>query len=351
MNTTEFKESLEIELSRILDFWETKAIDTKNGGFVGQMNNHGEINYEAIKGGIYWAINPDLTIHDGRKQIYNLAFGIYGLSEYFKASKDSNALNHAIKLYEFIEYHGFDPINNGYFEAFSDTWNLRKDMRLSDKDKNEPKSMNTHLHLIESYLNLYEVWPNKMLKHKIENLLGLFENNIFNAKYSSFDLFFDESWQTKSSGISYGHNIEASWLLLKAAKGIQNIKLIEKWTAMSLIIAESVGLGLNSDGSLYHEFDYTTGEIDKHREWWVSAEAMLGYLNAYEISRNPKYYNLSLSFWKFIQEHLIDTINGEWFWGVHDDYSKMNEDKIGFWKCPYHTVRACIESINLLSSF
>lgn len=393
MDTQALKFSIEKEFQNILSFWIDNSLDSKNGGFIGKLDGQGRQCFDAVKGGVlnarilwtfskafnqtqnpeylkiadraylyilnhfldkefggtFWSLNADGSVLDGRKQIYSLAFSLYGMSEYFLASQNTEALNFSIDLFKTIEEKSFDSTHNGYWEAFTQDWKKLKDVRLSEKDRNDPKTMNTHLHIIEAYVNLYRVWPDQNLKNAIHNLLEIFELKILNEELSHLNLFFDAQWNSQSSSISYGHDIEASWLLYEATEVLKDSELINKWSKIAIKIAEASLEGLNPDGSLNHEFDPSTGHLDSHREWWVSAEAMVGFANAYHISKDEKYLKLVFGFWDFIKNHLIDTQNGEWFWGVYDDYSKMDEDKIGFWKCPYHNVRACIEIVNRLT--
>ncbi len=223
------------------------------------------------------------------------------------------------------------------------------DLRLSEKDRNDPKTMNTHLHIIEAYVNLYSVWKNEHLAAKIRYLLIIFEQKIINKENNHLILFFDNEWKKQSENISYGHDIEASWLLLEAAEILHDQNLIKKWKQIAQKIAKATSEGFNDDGSLNHEFDPSNNHVDSHREWWVSAEAMVGFFNVYQLTNDVKQLAKVLHLWNFTKSHLLDRQNGEWFWGIYDDYSIMeNEDKIGFWKCPYHNVRACIELLKRL---
>ncbi|MCU0324446.1 MAG: AGE family epimerase/isomerase [Spirosomaceae bacterium] len=393
MNLDVFKTEIGDELKRIIDFWKSNSVDLKNGGFVGRLDSYGEIHPQSEKGlvlyarilwsfsahynfskdkeslnlaerayqylniffrdnqngGLFWSVEFDGKPKSTRKQIYGLAFTIYALSEFYKATQNNSALNWAIELFNLIEEYSFDDEFGGYFEAFSLNWDLIEDLRLSEKDRNDPKTMNTHLHVIEAYANLYEVWKDRQLKSRIIYLLELFDSKIINKKNFHLGLFFSKNWISQSDCISFGHDIEAAWLLLDCAKKIDDKDLIKKFSDLAIKIADAASEGFNLDGSLKHEYSPSTNQIDSHREWWVSAEAMVGYLNAYQITQQEKYLLRVSDLWSFIRKHLFDYTNGEWFWGVYEDYSKMlNEDKIGFWKCPYHNTRACILIIEML---
>jgi len=383
----QLKEEIEQEVHRILNWWRTYAPDMIYGGFAGEINQsnqhipgahkgsvlnarilwtfsaaYGEFKnekdkllavrayeyiaqkfYDTTYSGVFWSLNSDGTIQNDRKQIYAIAFTIYGLSEYYKISREATALQLAIDLFYSIERYSYDPEAGGYFEAFTRDWKLLDDLRLSDKDRNDPKTMNTHLHIIEAYANLYAIWKDPQLLKALTGLLDIFENHIVNKNSGHLDLFFDRHWQSTSQRISYGHDIEAAWLLHHCAVEAGDPPLTESWKNHSLRITSAAAEGIQSDGSFIHEFDALTGHLDQHREWWVSAEGMIGFLHAYQHSRKEEYLDKVFRLWKFTKNHLIDHNQGEWKWGVLDDYTDMNNYKMGFWKCPYHNVRACLE--------
>lgn len=383
------KQEIQTELNRILSFWEAYSLDQQNGGFIGKMDFDGSIHPEAEKGGVlnarilwtfsatfnagsgeslqiahrayhyihqhfrdktyggvYWSVDAQGKALSTRKQIYGLAFTIYGLTEYYRATSNPKALDFAIELFELIEKYSFDPENGGYWEAFTQDWQLLDDVRLSEKDRNDPKTMNTHLHIIEAYVNLYRVWPNDSVETKIRHLLEVFENNIIDPQTGHMKLFFDAKWTPQSVAVSFGHDIEASWLLYEAAEVLHDKTLLKKWKPIALRMADAAAEGFNEDGSLSHEFDPATHHWDTHREWWVTAEGMVGYFNAFQLSGDARYLRYVERLWGFAKTYLLNAEVGEWNWGVYDDKSRMKtEDRIGFWKCPYHNARACLEIV------
>lgn len=390
-----YKQEIQTELTRILSFWKTHALDRVNGGFIGKMDFDGIVYPEAEKGGVlnarilwtfsaayhagfdellptarraydyinehfrdrlhggvYWSADAQGKPFRTRKQIYGLAFTLYGLTEYYRAANHQGALEFAIELFELIEKYSFDPEYGGYWEAFTQDWQLLEDVRLSEKDRNDPKTMNTHLHIIEAYVNLYRVWPNKRTEARIRHLLEVFEQHIIDPHTGHMKLFFDAQWNAQSTAVSFGHDIEASWLLYEAAELLQDSLLLEKWKSIALRMADAAAEGFNEDGSLNHEFDPATQHWDRHREWWVTAEGMVGYINAFQLSGDERYLRYVEGLWEFAKTYLLNTEVGEWNWGVYDDMSLMTtEDRIGFWKCPYHNARACMEIVRRLSSF
>ena len=386
-----YQDELKQELDSILTYWTNRTIDNSYGGFVGRIDENEETDHIAPKGlvlnsrilwtfsaaynhtkneiylhiayrafsfitthfrdtefgGVYWTVDAEGRPLDKRKQIYGLAFCQYGLTEFYKATKNDEAKEFAIDLFNIIEKHSFDTINLGYLEAFTQDWKELGDLRLSKKDDNEKKTMNTHLHVIESYTNLFRIWPSPKVKIQIQNLLKVFHNHIINQKTYHLNLFFDENWIVKSDLVSYGHDIEAAWLLLEAAEVITDHRWIEIFKQISIKITEAAIEGLDKNGGLWYEYMPAQDHLVTEKHWWPQAEAMVGLFNAYQITRNNKYLALSIQTWRFVKKHIKDNKFGEWIWGVEADNLPMKgQDKVGFWKCPYHNSRACIEIMN-----
>ena len=302
--------------------------------------------FDQCNGGIFWMLDYKGSPVDKKKQIYAQAFAIYALAEYYRATAKEESLQLAMHLFQLIEIHSFDPEKNGYFEAYSEDWYLLDDLRLSDKDANEKKTMNTHLHVLEAYTALYKVWKNKHLKKQLVNLVEVFLNKIIDLETGHFNLFFDESWLIKSHEISFGHDIEGSWLLWEAAEASESEELKEKAKHLVIKMAEvTLKGGVDTDGGLFNE-----GEgniiVDSDKHWWPQAEAMVGFFNAWQLTKQEAYLRASQNSWNFIKRNMIDRAHGEWFWKTsREGIPSLEEDKAGFWKCPYHNGRACLEMI------
>lgn len=383
------KSELISELNSILDYWSKNTIDNENDGFVGQIDFNDQIIKNSEKGsvlnarilwtfsasyqttknenhkklaerafefltfnfydtqfrGLFWSINEDKTPKDTKNQIYALAFAIYGLSEYYVISKNEKALEIAKNLYYKIQEYSFDPVNKGYLEAFTREWKPIEDLRLSEKDANEKKTMNTHLHIIEGYVNLYKVWKDEKLQKVIVELLETIEKYFINTETGHLRLFFDENWKEKPDVISYGHDIEAAWLLQQCAEISGNETLINNYRKYAVQIAEVTKEGLDTDGGLWYEFDPEKRELIAEKHWWPQAEALIGFYNAYQLTGREEYLDIVYKNWSFIKKYILDHKNGEWFWGINENYSLIEKDKAGFWKCPYHNSRACLELI------
>ena len=300
--------------------------------------------YDKQFGGIYWSVDCEGHPLDTKKQIYALGFAIYGLSEYARATGDEEALEYAIRLFEVIEKYSFDAEKNGYVEALTRDWQPIADMRLSDKDENEKKTMNTHLHILEPYANLYRVWKDGRLKTQLKNLIELFVTKILDTQTYHLNLFFEDDWTNKYHLISYGHDIEASWLIHEAALVLGDETVLKQIEPVIMRIARAADEGLNADGSMTYERFSDKGETDRELHWWVQAENVVGHLNLYQHFGDEEALSTALRCWQFIKDKLIDRENGEWYWSRFADGSiNRNDDKAGFWKCPYHNGRMCLE--------
>ena len=299
--------------------------------------------YDPEYGGTYWSLNPDGTPLDTKKQIYAIAFTIYGLAELNRATGDAKALEYAIKLFNSIEDHSFDTEKDGYFEAFTRTWDTIEDMRLSDKDANESKTMNTHLHVLEAYTCLYRVWKNSRLEERLRGLIGIFEKHILGPD-GHLRLFFDDDWNSGYDIVSYGHDIEASWLIHEAALVLGDEAVIGRIEKLIPAIAAAAGEGFSPEGGMIYEKN--AEETDRDRHWWVQAETVVGYLNLWDHFGTQEGLENALTCWDFIKANLIDRENSEWFWSLREDGTvNRDDDKAGFWKCPYHNGRMCMEII------
>ncbi len=306
--------------------------------------------YDKQYGGIFWELNADGTPSDAKKQIYALGFAIYGLSEYARATGDREALEYAVRLFEVIEKYSFDPVQNGYVEALTREWQPIQDMRLSDKDENEKKTMNTHLHILEPYANLYRVWKDERLEKQLRNLIKVFVTRILDAESGHLNLFFEEDWSNKYHIISYGHDIEASWLIHEAALVLGDQGLLAEIEPVIVKIARAADEGLNRDGSMIYENFVDKQKVDRELHWWVQAENVVGHINLYQYFHDEDALHKALKCWQFIKENLIDGEGGEWYWSRYADGTvNRKDDKAGFWKCPYHNGRMCMEIIERFS--
>ncbi len=308
------------------------------------------VHYHDVQhGGFYWSIQADGSVQRDRKQVYGQAFAIYALAEYHAVSGRREPLDQAIMTYQLIEAHARDHRFGGYLEAFSRTWEPIADQRLSAVDLNEPKSQNTHLHIMEAYTNLLRVWPDAGLRRAQTQLLEIMLDRIVDPDTGHLGLFFALDWTPRSDRISYGHDIEAAWLLTQAADTLGNSSLMARIHALAVkIAAVTLAEGIDADGGVFNEGS-PAGYTDTHKEWWQQAEAVIGFLNAYQLSRDERFLAAAARSWAFIETHLIDRQQGEWFRGVTRSGQLLaNELKVSFWKCPYHNGRLGLEAVSRL---
>jgi len=297
-------------------------------------------------GGTYWSIKANGMPEDTKKQIYTIAFAIYGLSELYRASGDELSLAKAKELFRAIEDHSFDKVRNGYMEAYARDWSPLQDMRLSEKDQNDAKTMNTHLHILEAYTALYRVWKDNGLGIQLRNLIEIFLDRII-LPSGHFALFFDEDWNLNSATLSYGHDIEGSWLLTEAAEVLGDETLLERVHVACAKIAEAALEGWTPEGGMVYEM-HPDGRIDGDRHWWVQAETVVGSVWQWKHTGDDIWLERAMQEWTFIKEHIINP-EGEWFWSCRADGSTNREDDLaGPWKCPYHNGRMCMEMMERL---
>ena len=298
-------------------------------------------------GGVYWSVDARGNKKDTKAQLYAQGFAIYALSEYYAASRDDEAKKAAINTYRIVETYFADTANGGYREALSREFKPLEDMRLSEKDENVDKTMNSHLHLLEGYAALYRIWPDPQLKERTAALLDLLRTRIFNAATGHLDLYFNADWSVCSRGISYGHDIETSWLALECAMALKDYDLVNRIRPMCRALYKGGMEGVQPDGSLLYEIR-EDGSLDDSRQWWVEAETVVGNLWAWKYLGVEDAAAAAQKAMDYIKAHLVDWDGGEWYWGADAaGRPDLAGDKAGPWKCPYHNARMCLQILHI----
>lgn len=385
MTLPHYRQEVKEELLHILDYWMAHTVDKEREGFYGRVDVNNKPDLTAAKGivvtsrilwtfaaghqlfphpkypemakkaynylkkyfideqfgGVYWSVTAEGVPEQTKKQLYGHAFALYGLAEYYKITKEKEVLEMAIAIFRQITAHAYDKIDGGYIEAFDRNWQNTDDYILS-KGENR-KSMNTHLHLLEAFTNLYRVWKDADARFHLQHSIEMMLQYIIDPKTDRMTLFFTEDWKPTTSTISYGHDIETSWLLYEAAEVLEDEKIIATCKKMSISMAKVASDGLAADGGLNYEFEPEKNHLNTSKQWWPLAEAMVGFLNAYQLTGKVHFLEKSQKTWAFIKNHLIDHKNGEWFGAVDANYKITADDKMNFWKGPYHNGRACME--------
>ena len=390
----QLRERVEKELrGDILPFWLKYAVDEEFGGFRGQIANDLTIDplahkglilnarilwafakahkvygdeiylrtarraydyllryfWDADFGGVYWMVDHLGQPVETKKRIYGQAFTVYALAEYASASAENEPLERAIALHQLIEEASHDARNGGYFETYERDWKLAAEQRLSEVDMDEKKSMNTHLHMLEAYANLLRQWKDPGLNDRLHELVRIFLDHVIDPQTNHFRMFFDEEWHDHSKWLSFGHDIEGSWLICEAAEILGDPDILKEAREKAVKMAQAVyDQALDADGGLLYE---GTGKeiIDSDKHWWPQAEAVVGFLNAYQLSGKDHFLKASGRSWAFIESYIVDRKHGEWFWKVsRDGTPSQDKYKVDPWKCPYHNSRTCFEVMERL---
>ncbi|USD67401.1 AGE family epimerase/isomerase [Vibrio sp. SCSIO 43136] len=384
----QFKSQLKLEAQQILDFW-SELQDQDRGGFYCFADFEGNVDKEHPKsvllhsrilwtfsnayrvlgdekykqaadhcyhfmtayaldaefGGVYWMLDKNGNVTDTQKHVYNQGFAIYAFSEYFLATGHLSALEHAKVLFELVEKHAFDHGYGGYHEAFDRQWSPIANHLVCDTAEGvlAEKSMNTHLHIMEAYTTLHQAWPDLHVQQQLKGLCELMIEKVVDSSLH-FGLFFSRDWKCVSRDVSYGHDIEGTWLMDAAAGQLEDRTLANAIFELTSEMAQvTYDQGMEKDGAIFNEL--REGHLlDSDRIWWVQAEAMVGFFNAYQKSLKAEQFSAAQGCWNIIQTELKDGRFGEWYWKVNrQGQPYTSEAKVEPWKCPYHNGRACLE--------
>jgi len=396
MNPKALRQAIAGELeSNLLPFWRDRGPDPVHGGFIAAMSHDGTVLADAPSGlilnsrllwafsalarelgdgrdlalarrafavledrfrdrehgGYVWRVDVDGHPLDRSKKTYGQAFCIYALSEFHRAVGDPTALERARQTSDLIEDRARDSSFGGYIEARAADWSVIGDLRLSDKDMNAAKSMNTHLHLLEAYTNLHRTSPSARTAERLAELIGLFDRHILGGDASRRSLrhFFDEKWRPCSDNRTYGHDIEAAWLLGEAGEVLGDAEVLARVDGWAVELARSVlAEGMDTAGGIASEGRGGT-VVNRDHDWWCQAEAVVGFRHVYELTGEAAFAEASAAAWRFIERFIVDRVNGEWHWRVKADGSvDAGEPKVSEWKGPYHSVRMCLEMMRRL---
>jgi mannobiose 2-epimerase len=382
-----WRQTLADEARQILDYWSTHAVDREGEGFHGRVDIDNQVHPEAVRsavlntrllwtysaaglyfedasyrpladrayhyliehfvdpdhGGVYWSVHPDGSPADASKQVYAQSFALYAFAEYYRWTGEERAREEAIRIFRLLRKHAYDEQMGGYFEAFEPDWSASSHRMLTGGHDEAEKTMNTHLHVMEAFSNLYRIWPEAEMRTALEDMVSWFEERIYDPATGHLILFFKPDWTPVGQYFSFGHDIEASWLLLEAAELLGG-DWPDRVEPMALRLAQtSYQEGLDADGALLYEAE-PEGLTRTEKSWWPQAEAMVGFYNAFQLTGEDRFREASFRVWTFIDEHIADRENGEWFSQLDRELRLQGgNDKVNAWKGPYHNTRACLE--------
>lgn len=298
-------------------------------------------------GGIYWSMKYNGEPEDTTKHTYNQAFSIYALSSYYEASGDEEALEMAKELFWIIEGKCTDEL--GYMEAFDKEFHVIDNDKLSENGVMADKTMNTLLHVFEAYTELYRVARLPEVKERLEWIMDVFADKVYNPELHRQEVFFDAEYNSIIDLHSYGHDIETAWLMDRGVEVLGDASYEEKMLPITKDLTAQIYKIAFDGRSLANECE--RGVVDTHRIWWVQAESVVGFLNGWQKSPDkPEYLEAAKAQWNFIKEYVVDKRSGsEWFWWVEPNGTPIKKPIVEPWKCPYHNGRMCFEVIKRLS--
>ncbi|MCB0645871.1 MAG: AGE family epimerase/isomerase [Saprospiraceae bacterium] len=387
-------EAFEKELEELLTWWSGHMPDPENGGFWGKIRGNNQVEKYADKGiilnarilwffsaacnlgysqyrpwadkafeylmahfadkefgGVYWMVDCHGGLLNGKKQSYAQAFALYAATEYYQLCGMESSLALAMQLFYKLEDEAKDPFQGGYIEALDQQWQAMKNVALSEKEEDDVKTMNTHLHILEAYTNLARAFHNEKVMSALDELIRLYIKWFIDGETGRLKLFFDLDWNERVSHTSYGHEIETAWLLNEACKVCGNPELTAQAKDLGLKIAKRVLTGGRDEKAAIYNEKYSDGHFHHQRDWWPQAEGVVGFFDAYQQNYNEAFLLAAEDLWTYIQLYFKDFQNGEWYWAVNEDGTPdTSQDKAGPWKAPYHNGRMCIEMIRRLSN-
>ena len=381
-------------LEDILPFWEKYDVDEENGGFYGVVTREGMpvkggtkclvLNarlvwtfasaYRILKdekylklakraydyfceyfidkqyGGCYFMLDCKGNAIDDKKFVYGQAFAIYALSEYCRATGDTEARDKAVAIRDLLEQHAYTPDHPGYIEILARDWSYNPANQGSNinPEAEATKTMNTHLHLIEAYTGLLRVLRTPEQIAKVRQHLNIMLDKVYDSEIHHFKMFFRDDWSWTTPEISYGHDIEGTWLMTETAEVLGEKDTEEKSAPKCLAMAAAcLEESILPDGSMIYEYNPVTRYINTNRSWWVQAETVVGFLNAWQMSGEQRFLDASLKAFEYIDLFVVDHEYGEWFTMLGNSGEVLSgyESKIDGWKCPYHNARMCFEII------
>ena len=292
-------------------------------------------------GGVFWTVDAEGRMKDATKQTYATAFGIYGLSEHFRATGNAASLAAATGLFRTLEDKVHDKVRKGYIETFSRDYSS-SDEKGVDGQLEATKTMNTHIHIMEAYTTLYQAWPDPEVRACLVELLGIMETKLYNPATKHLILYCDNDWNSFNPTDSFGHDIETSWLLCEAAEAVGDEEILARIRRQAVEMVDvALAEGMGPEGAMLYERDEKG--YRKNLSWWPQCETIIGCINAWQLTGQRKYFDAAVRTWNYVKTHFVDKEHGGWFKGLTEDGRPTREAKVSQWNCPYHNSRAAYE--------
>jgi mannobiose 2-epimerase len=303
--------------------------------------------WDKQNGGFYWQVGADGKPVSDIKQMYGHAFGIYALAASYQATRDPATLDLAKKAFQWLEEHSHDGVNKGYFE------NIGADGKPATTGRGNSvgagagqKSMNTSIHILEALTGLYQVWPDPLLKTRVQEMLEICRDKVYSDP-GYLTQFLSPDWQRTSSPDSFGHDVEAGYLMVEAAEALGQDDP-RAWTDARRLVDHAMQYGWDNQlGGLYDAGAMdaqgaVTGGLRTEKIWWVEAEHLNALLLQHERlgKETTQYWDDFVKQWNWITKYQIDHANGGWWPTVKADGTPASTVKADMWTECYHQGRA-----------
>jgi mannobiose 2-epimerase len=329
--------------------------------------------WDKTYGGFYTLVDKQGHVKgDSSKTAYGNAFAIYALAAYYASSKDTMALNLAKSAFYWLEKGSHDPVLKGYYQ------HLQRNGMPIHRQPDTPstadtgyKDQNSSIHILEALTELYQVWPNELLRERLNEMLVLVRDTIVTPK-GYLTLFLYPDWKPVSfvdstkeviekhhylDHVSFGHDVETAYLMLEASHvlGLHNdtatLRIAKKMVDHALINGWDNHVGGFYDEGYY--FKDKPGITITHdtKNWWAQAEGLNALLLMADLFPDDEmqYYAKFEMLWKYTDMYLIDHTYGDWYAGGLDKQPEMKTALKGnIWKGIYHHYRSldnCIQKL------
>ncbi len=314
---------------------------------------------DPVHGGVFWSVDGDGQPVADHKQTYAQAFAIYALMAQHAADCAAQGLplaavtpaaQDALRLFDLLDTHAREGQTGGYMEACTRDWQPLPDATLSSDEPPAARSMNTLLHVLEAFTELLRCHRPPLVATRLRELIEIFLDRLWLPEQRCFGLFFSIDWRPMTTQVSWGHDIEAAWLLRRACDVLADDELTRRVDALVPQVADAVLQGgVAEDGSVLGAGLFDGRVTDARRHWWCQAEAMVGFWDAWQLTGDPRFQRAAWRVWQHIDKHHVDPVGGDWIKTLDEQLHPVDSiPRAGPWECPYHHVRACVEMMERL---